>query len=630
MSGARRALLALSVLAAGLSVIVHQSLFLHGSLDNDEVAYLLQARALLDGHLLLTAPSPVEAYQPWFFAIRPGGYASKYLPLVPALYAVGLALTGTIAPVLAALAAAVPPLTYVLARECGLTAPQGVSAAALVALSPAVLVQTGLALSYLPFLVLLLTAWILLLRLGQGAPPGRTAAGAALAGVAAACARPLDAVLLLLVPALWALAQVARRTGAVRGVAGLVLGGLPIMLAILVYNARVTGGPLRPPFGLLEPRDQLGFGGRKLFPEDRLHPFGVVESLRGAGTHFLLEPFSWFAVSLLLVGAAAVAVAHWGRVSRGAQLLVVSAGLLLGGYLCFWGPYNASVLWGGTRVVGPFYALPLLVPLVVVAVPVLHRLATRSPRLLTALVLVTAVPAAAQTAVTWQQARTDASRTATVLAVADSARRTGPLLVDADPPYLGHPVSGVVNTPGQHVWPVLLSSQVLPRQVDAPAGSHLLQIPEDLYRPGGRFSYVVREQVRAASVQLAVDVTRAGGSRDEILVVERDGRAWACLAGSGRRLALRADGSVAGCSGLPVPSDWQREPYRHCPDASCLAVAYFKAQRSGSPRRVSWRQLPLGGERGGAVMARLDGPVVQQHGGGWISLLPARPGSSLP
>lgn len=617
--GSALALAALCVLAAALSVLVRLSLFPDGSLNNDETVYLLQAKGLIEGQLLLPTTAPVEALQPWFFAISPDGYVGKYLPLVPALYAVGLVLTDSVVPVLAVLAGIVPLMVHRLGREAGLTDRQALTAAALVSLSPAVLVQTGLTLSYLPFLVLLLTGWLLLLRLGHGAPPGRTAFGAAAAGSAAACARPLDAVLLLLVPAAWAAVRlVGSRRGRGRAAAGACLGGLPVLLTVLTYNAKATGSPLRLPFALLEPLDRLGFGGRKLFPEDRLHSFGPRESAEGAFAHFVVGPFWWFALSPLLAALLLLALRR-GTLAPAVRLLLASCGLFLAGYLAFWGPYNVSVLWGGTRVVGPFYAIPLLVPLVLAAVPSLHVQAVARPRLVVPLILLAAVPTVVQSVAGVQQARIDASRTALVLAVAQGAKDSGPLLLDADPPYLGHPVSGLVNDPGARGWPLLLASQVDPALV--PPRAQLLQLPRDPYRPGRPLSYSLRDQVPVTGARVAVEVRRAGGDPAEILVLERGGTTRACRAGTSASLVLREDTWSSDCDGSPVPAGWTTEPYRRCLDSSCLAVATYERRPSGALVRTAWRRLAVG-QAAGSVSTLLDGRSRSASGGGWLVLAP--------
>lgn len=72
---------------------------------------------------------------------------SNYLPLVSMVFAAGLLLTGSVTPVLALLAAVLPWLVAGLAREVGLRGRQVIVAAALVSLSPVVLMETALPLS---------------------------------------------------------------------------------------------------------------------------------------------------------------------------------------------------------------------------------------------------------------------------------------------------------------------------------------------------------------------------------------------------------------------------------------------------------------------------------------------------
>ena len=147
-------LVVLCVTAALFAGGVHLLMFADGSLNNDEVAYLLQAEAMTDGELFLDVPQPAEAHQPWLFVERPPGFVSKYLPFTSALLAVGLFTTGSVAPVLALLAGVLPLAVVALAREVGLDDRRALIAAGLVSLSPLVLMESALPLSYVPFLLL--------------------------------------------------------------------------------------------------------------------------------------------------------------------------------------------------------------------------------------------------------------------------------------------------------------------------------------------------------------------------------------------------------------------------------------------------------------------------------------------
>ncbi len=245
---------------------------------NDEVGYLLQAEAISGESLFLEVPSDPRAAQPWFFVQRDVGYVSKYLSMVSALLAVGLRLTGSVVPVLGLLAGLVPLLVTGLAREVGMNRDERLLAAGLVVLSPVVLVQSALPLSYLPFLVLVLAAWLLPMQSAAGRGDLGSALLVGLSASAAVCARPYDAVLLLGPAALWAAFRRRARLGALIGSA--VVGALPLALAVAAYNTRAAGSPWRLPFGLLQPQDKIGFGVRRMFPEDDAHLFGLYATKR--------------------------------------------------------------------------------------------------------------------------------------------------------------------------------------------------------------------------------------------------------------------------------------------------------------------------------------------------------------
>ncbi|HEY5334655.1 MAG TPA: hypothetical protein VIJ71_01395, partial [Mycobacteriales bacterium] len=269
----------LSVMAAAVAVVLALTVFRHGSIDNDDGVYLLQARALLHGRLTVPMPVNAEATQPWFFAITSHGYVSKYLPLVAALYAVGLGLFGSVVPVLGFLAFMLPLCLWALAREVGLSHRRAVLATAIVGLSPAVLVQGGLVLSYLPFLVLLTIGWLLLLRVNRT----RNVAYAGLFGLVFSVAvsfRQLDPVLLLGPAAVWVVWRLRWRP-LVGPLVAAVAGALPVAVLVLVYDAHVTGSALKLPFGLLSPNDKPGFGVRQLVPEDPRRHFGIIQGLYG-------------------------------------------------------------------------------------------------------------------------------------------------------------------------------------------------------------------------------------------------------------------------------------------------------------------------------------------------------------
>lgn len=604
MPRAHGELVLLALLSAASAAGLHLWLFADGSLNNDEVAYLLQADALAHGHLFLPVTATPEAVQPWFFVARSPGFVSKYLPLVSAMQAVGLRLTGSVVPVLALLAALVPVLVHALARETGLGDRAALLAAGLVAASPVVVMEAALPLSYVPFLVLVSLCWLLVLRLAHGRAGPGAAVALGLAGTAAAATRPYDAVLLLAPPLLWAAAR--RRADLPRLLPALVLGALPLAVAVGVYDTVVTGRPWALPFGLLEPADAVGFGTRKIVPEDGGRAFGPAQGLQGLVSHLLLGPLTWGALGLVVVPAA---VLSWRRAVPAVRVLLVAVGVHLLGYFAFWGPWNFSVLWGrGTRVLGPVYAMALLVPLVLAALPVLDRWRRARPARLRAAVVVAGVLSLAQLANAVVQGARDESRTDRVLAAADRGRALGPLLLDVDPPYLGHPVSALTSD--------VQLSDATPVPAAAAPLPVLLQLPLGPYGTR-RLTYALTRQRRVQAPQVALDVGLVG-REEEVLIVERAGRTSACAATATVRVVLTAEG-VSGCQGAPVPASWYRMDSRRCPDTSCVSFTVYGRTPAGALKRFAWRRPQVA--PGPALL--VDGEVVESAGAGWLRVAQA-------
>ena len=184
---------------------------------------------------------------------------------------------------------------------------------------------------------------------------------AGLTAGAAATIRPYDTVLFAVPLLAWAVLG-PLRGGGVRAAVRLIAGAALPLVALLLFDVVATGHPFRLPFNALERRDSLGFGVRKLYPTDRSHHFGVVQGLAGIGDHVKLLVW-WTAGGGLLIVAGVVAGVRR-RLPAPVLALVGSAILLLVGYVGFWGAWNADDLWGGIRYIGPFYVLPVLLPVV--------------------------------------------------------------------------------------------------------------------------------------------------------------------------------------------------------------------------------------------------------------------------
>lgn len=371
-----RAAGALVVASAVIATAVARLVFPWGSVDNDEAIYRLQAQALSHGHAFLPAPTAVPTLRPWLAAVVGHHYVLKYTLLEPALLALGQLTLHSYLPVLAAVAGCFALVTWRFSATLLGRGRDAWFATMAITLSPLVVIQSGLLLAYLPVLVLVECFW------WRAVVAGERAAGAAgrrgwwadaaggLALSSALTVRPYDVLLLAVPVAVWALGRLGRARW--RTLAAWLLGGIGPAVGLAVYDWAATGSVAQLPFNLLDRRDTVGFGTRALYPSAPSAHFGIGEGLAGVGQHLWLLA-AWVAGGPLLI---VLAVAGARRAGRGPlRAVVVSGTALVVGYVGFWGAWNASTVWHGVSMVGPFYVLPLVIPLGVLAGPVLARAA---------------------------------------------------------------------------------------------------------------------------------------------------------------------------------------------------------------------------------------------------------------
>jgi hypothetical protein len=373
--------LAVAAVAGGVVLAVALVLFPYLSVNHDEGVYLQQAAMLLDGQLFLRPPVD-GPFRPWFFVESDRGLYSKYSPVPPAVFAVGMAL-GEPRLSLAAVAAASAALVVTLGRWA-FDRPTGLAAGGLLLTAPMFLMTSASFLPYATTFCLNLAfaaAYVRACRVRSV----RWAAAAGLASGVAFFARPYTAVLFaapFAVHSLWVLAT--ERERAVRPYAALVAVGLAWVGVTLGYNAVVTGDPLLFPYQAFAPLDGLGFGQRRILNHEMVYtPARALESNAYVLWYLATRwgPLGALGTALAAVGVvlARSASERTAGASGGTtgtwlsdrQFRAVLVGLVVSvavGNLYFWG--NANLLATPTdprdgllASFGPFYHFALLLPL---------------------------------------------------------------------------------------------------------------------------------------------------------------------------------------------------------------------------------------------------------------------------
>jgi len=365
--------------------------FPHLSKNNDEGVYLFQAELFRSGHLTLPSSEVGGGLRPWMSGTIDDRTVLVFPPGWPAVLAVGTSflpfkVVGALAATFAVLA--IHALTHELLRS----RVAAVAAGAFVTLSPLMLVLGGTVLSY-PFALGLgavqLTASARAVRTER--PRLLVVAGAA-SGLLFAT-RPFDAVIVSAVAALFLLLSWRRRLRSLVAAAPwTLLGAAPFVVAVLVTNLRTTGSATRFPVHANGGDNRLGFGARQISEGARV--FDVTPEFMERVTRRLLgEMPHWTLAGLAVLPLVAWgAVALWRRRPAVVPPLVLLAAAFPAAYFFYWGTH---FVWVGRRDYGPFYYLPMLVPMAIGVGGGFAALARRSRPVaaLVAVALVATLPA---------------------------------------------------------------------------------------------------------------------------------------------------------------------------------------------------------------------------------------------
>jgi 4-amino-4-deoxy-L-arabinose transferase-like glycosyltransferase len=586
--GPRIAVVLAAIISAAVAALLSRTVFSHLSVNNDETVYLLQAKAFAHGHLFPPVGNPPTSFTPWLGVIRGDHYVLKYTPVVAAYMAISLVLTGGYLAGLVVLAMGLVGATFLLASE--VTGHRGVAAGAAVILaaSPVVMVQSALILPYLLFLVLAELALWALFAGARRHSFGVLALGGLCAGIAFV-ARSYDAVLLFTPAVAWLLWRTrGQRRQLIQLVGAIIAGALAPAVVLLWFDYAATGSALRLPFSMFQKGDTLGFGVHRIYPGERGRVFGIAQGWKGLARHLSLLGGGWMFGGVLLLLLSAVALIR--RVASAACLALLAGGLLLVvGYLFFWGTWNAGILWGGTRYLGPYYLMPALIPLAILAALGLREL-HNTGAWKAALVVVLSVTISA---VTLGRALTaDAGLNADNSQLASAIARQGKsvMFVKTYPNYLQHPTSVIANAMpigGRTVFALMRGSDDF-RVISNYPGRQLYRLRllgEYGKRPHAGFGAQLQRLHVVSGVDLALGVTvtlprSVTGGRLQISIDGRH-RMWTLAPHRSNRIALRLTAGQGPLAALPAGG------------STAHITLFGQPARGGAERMLDQQDLPL-------------------------------------
>jgi hypothetical protein len=457
---AARVIVGLLALAAFcVSLAVGHVFFGNLSLNNDEAVYVLEAQMFGQGDVTLSDSAHGDAFRPWMSGrVGDDRLVLVQQPTLPALMALSEALFGTMRIALAAIAAAAVIAVYAFANALLRDLRIAVVAAACFLLSPLVMVQSAMFVSYV-LAVTLAAASLALLTRGldrqtEGRPFWRWLAGAGLFEGLLLCTRPLEGIILALVIAAWALLRSANIPNAIRSILWVYGASTPLLIVALVYNAFTTGDPFTFALWTIGGDDSFGFGPRAIAEYAQYVNVGVSEAWLALRVNLRAFPH-W-----IVGGIVSVPLALWGasrlwKLSRPVfWLVVVQLFLTPFAYFFYYGNY---LIIGGRNFYGPHYYLSLLLPTMVLLAVAIVDLAGRGRVLLPCVIAAMALGMAIEIP---DKVNVNISARDAIAAEVDLVKSTveEPAIVlipkGKDGPYILHPWGAFANPPS-------LDSQVL-------------------------------------------------------------------------------------------------------------------------------------------------------------------------
>ncbi len=364
----------LVAIAIAVSFIVRHEIYPAFSVNRDEPIYLWQAQALRSGHFFTSDGGAPSFFQPWLTGHADAGFFSQYTLGWPVLLAAAGIVFGSPGLALAFAAALAVVGVYLLAREITKDRTIAIVAAAVMTLSPIMVIQSGLFLAYI-FTVGLgsLFGAALLAGVRTRRPWLLVAAGLLLGSIF--ITRPYDAILWAL-PFVGYLVMLHRREWRrlVGPAAWGALGFAPLLLVTLAYNRHITGSFTSFPITAADPLDKFGFGIRRIMPKWTPVDFTIARAFRGTARNLFFLP--QFLLGSFVALALALGATWFGRRRPTTWLLLALIVVWPIGYFVFWGIYLSGAK---ASLSGPLYYIPIYAPLAILIAIALTAIWRRRP-----------------------------------------------------------------------------------------------------------------------------------------------------------------------------------------------------------------------------------------------------------
>ena len=356
---------ALAALSALGSLVVGGTFFENLSLNNDEAVYVLQAEMFAGGEVTLSDSLHGDAFRPWMSGrVGEDRLVLVEQPTLVALMATSQILFGTMRLALALISALAVVSVFVASRRLLHDTRIALFAAGCFTLSPLVIVQSALFVSYV--LSIMLAAFAIAAITRAVDEPVRASRrwlllGGALVGLVL-LTRPLEGIVLSLLLAPWLWIRSGDRSRAFRGLPIVAAGAIPLLLVAFLYNSRTTGDPFTFALWTIGGDDSFGFGYRAIAENSQHIYVGMSESWLALRTNLRAFPHWIFA------GIVSVPLAAWGawrlrqRAPRVLVFMLALGAAYPAAYFFYYGNY---LIIGGRNFYGPHYYLPILLPTMV-------------------------------------------------------------------------------------------------------------------------------------------------------------------------------------------------------------------------------------------------------------------------